>query len=58
MLCFVQSLGAHLAETKDETKVTKNDILHSQNPALTKFKTLQQIRQGNTKNQIKMFETL
>ena len=59
MFCFVQTLGAQLAETKDKTKMTK-DILPSQSVALNrnKYKTMKQIRQGNISQWIEMFETM
>ena len=55
-----QSLSAELAEAKDQTQVTKNDILHGQNVAQgrDKYKTLKQIRQGNTKQRVDMFEAM
>ena len=50
---------SQLAETKDETKMT-NDILHSQNVALSrdKYQTPKQIRQGNIRHRIEMFENM
>ena len=60
MLCFVQTFGAELAEAKDQTKLTQNDILHVQNVSQgrDKYKTLKQIRQGNTRHQIDVFEAM
>ena len=56
----VQSLNADLAATKLETQVTRNDILHRQNVSQgrDKYKTLKQIRQGNTKQRVDMFEAM
>jgi len=56
----VQSLSADLAAAKLETKATRNDILHQQNVAQgrDKYKTLKQIRMGNTKLRIDMFESM
>lgn len=57
---YFQSLNAELAEAKDQAKVTKNDVLHAQNQAegRDKYKTLKQIRQGNTKYRVDLFEAL
>lgn len=56
----LQSLSADLAAAKLETKATRNDILHQQNVAQgrDKYKTLKQIRMGNTKLRIDMFESM
>ena len=53
-------LSADLAISKDQDKVTKNDILYLQNVAegRDKYKTLKQIRQGNTKHRVDMFEAM
>lgn len=55
-----QSLSADLAATKMETHTTRNDILHRQNVSegRDKYKTLKQIRQGNTKQRVDMFEAM
>ena len=60
VVCIFQALSADLAHAKDQTRVTKNDILHSQNVAQgrDKYKTLKQIRQGNTKQRVDMFEAM
>lgn len=57
---LVQSLSAELSATKDESKVTRNDVLHKQNAASgrTKYQTLKQIRQGNTKSRVDLFEAM
>jgi len=55
-----QSLSADLAAAKLETQATRNDVLHQQNVAQgrDKYKTLKQIRQGNTKQRVDMFEAM
>lgn len=57
---LLQTLGAELAAAKDQSQITKNDVLHSQNVAQgrDKYKTLKQIRQGNTKQRVDMFEAM
>lgn len=57
---LLQSLSAELAASKDQTQVTRNDMLHTQNVAQgrDKYKTLKQIRQGNTKQRVDMFEAM
>lgn len=56
----LKSLSADLAATKMETHQTRNDILHRQNVSegRDKYKTLKQIRQGNTKQRVDMFEAM
>jgi len=56
----LKTLGAELAAAKDKTQLTQNDFLHSQNVAQgrDKYKTLKQIRQGNTKQRVDMFEAM
>jgi len=55
-----QSLSAELASSKDQSQITKNDLLHVQNvqQGRDKYKTLKQIRQGNTKQRVDMFEAM
>ena len=55
-----QTLKIELSETKDETKLTRNDVLHEENvkAGRDKFKTLKQIRQGNTKKRVDEFEAM
>ena len=55
-----QALSSELATARDDTKATKNDLLHSENvrAGRDKYKTLRQIRLGNTKQRIDEFECL
>jgi len=56
----LKSLSAELASSKDQSQITKNDLLHVQNvqQGRDKYKTLKQIRQGNTKQRVDMFEPM
>ncbi|XP_051913569.1 radixin isoform X2 [Hippocampus zosterae] len=56
----LQTLSSELAEARDETKKTANDVLHAENvkAGRDKYKTLRQIRQGNTKQRIDEFESM
>jgi len=56
----LKSLSAELSASKDQTKVTRNDVLHTQNVSQgrDKYKTLKQIRQGNTKQRVDLFEAM
>lgn len=56
----LKSLSADLAAAKLAGAQTQNDVLHSQNVAQgrDKYKTLKQIRQGNTKQRCDMFEAM
>ncbi|KAJ8407105.1 hypothetical protein AAFF_G00287810 [Aldrovandia affinis] len=49
-----------LAQARDDTKKTQNDMLHAENvkAGRDKYKTLRQIRQGNTKQRIDEFESI
>ncbi|XP_053328975.1 moesin isoform X2 [Spea bombifrons] len=56
----LQLLSSELANARDETKKTANDLLHAENvrAGRDKYKTLRQIRQGNTKQRIDEFESM
>jgi len=53
-------LSKELAATKVEQQVTRTDMIHRQNVVAgrDKYKTLKQIRQGNTKQRVDMFEAM
>uniref|UniRef100_A0A8C7LE45 Moesin n=1 Tax=Oncorhynchus kisutch TaxID=8019 RepID=A0A8C7LE45_ONCKI len=54
------ALSSELAIARDETKKTANDIIHADNvkAGRDKYKTLRQIRSGNTKQRIDEFELM
>ncbi|XP_064422561.1 moesin a isoform X2 [Latimeria chalumnae] len=56
----LKTLSSELANARDETKKTANDVLHAENvkAGRDKYKTLRQIRQGNTKQRIDEFESM
>lgn len=55
-----QTLSSELAQARDDSKKTQNDVLHAENvkAGRDKYKTLRQIRQGNTKQRIDEFESM
>lgn len=57
---FFQFLSTELAAAVDESKKTPNDLIHAENvkAGRDKYKTLRQIRQGNTKQRIDEFESM
>ncbi|XP_034432782.1 ezrin a isoform X1 [Hippoglossus hippoglossus] len=56
----LMALSSELAEARDENTKTPNDLLHAENVRVgrDKYKTLRQIRMGNTKQRIDEFESL
>jgi len=56
----LQTLTAELEATKLHSALTHNDLLYRKIVASgrDKYKTLKQIRQGNTKQRVDMFEAL
>ena len=59
-LSLLQSLTDDLQATRMESKQTQLDILHAENvrQGRDKYKTLRQIRQGNTKERVEQFECM
>ncbi len=55
-----QLLQQDLAMQKDDSKVTRNDVLHQENvrQGRDKYKTLREIRKGNTKRRVDQFENM
>lgn len=56
----LKMLSKELADSKDDTKLTRNDILHQENvkQGRDKYKTLREIRKGNTKRRVDQFENM
>lgn len=56
----LMALTNELSQARDETKKTHNDMLHKENmlAGRDKYRTLRQIRQGNTKQRIDEFEAM
>jgi len=62
-MCFfvsIQSLTSDLASSRDDAKQSRMDLLHAENvkQGRDKYKTLRQIRMGNTKNRVEQFENM
>lgn len=57
---YFQALSSELANARDESKKTVNDMIHAENmrAGRDKYKTLRQIRSGNTKQRIDEFECM
>jgi len=60
LMAKMKELRGDLEYSKDESKVTDVDKIHIQNMAQgkDKYKTLKQIRRGNTKQRIDQFEMM
>ncbi|CRK90584.1 CLUMA_CG004286, isoform A [Clunio marinus] len=56
----LKALKQDLAQSRDETKETANDKLHRENvrQGRDKYKTLREIRKGNTKRRVDQFENM
>lgn len=56
----LKSLTSELATTRDDSKQSRMDELHAENvkQGRDKYKTLRQIRQGNTKQRVEIFENM
>lgn len=55
-----QALKQDLAQSRDETKETSMDKIHRENvrQGRDKYKTLREIRKGNTKRRVDQFENM
>jgi hypothetical protein len=53
-------LKQDLAQSRDDTKETVNDKIHRENvrQGRDKYKTLREIRKGNTKRRVDQFENM
>lgn len=56
----LKALKQDLAQSRDETKETPNDKIHRENvrQGRDKYKTLREIRKGNTKRRVDQFENM
>uniref|UniRef100_A0A8C7L6W8 FERM domain-containing protein n=1 Tax=Oncorhynchus kisutch TaxID=8019 RepID=A0A8C7L6W8_ONCKI len=56
----LKALSSELASARDDSKNTPNDLIHAENvkAGRDKYRTLRQIRQGNTKQRIDEFESM
>lgn len=56
----LEMLSRELSAMKDDAKLTRNDILHQENvrQGRDKYKTLREIRKGNTKRRVDQFENM
>lgn len=59
-ILFLQALKQDLAQSRDETKETVMDKIHRENvrQGRDKYKTLREIRKGNTKRRVDQFENM
>jgi len=60
MKARLDELTSALDQLRDDTKVTEYDVLHMENKRAgrDKYKTLRQIRAGNTQRRIDQFENM
>ncbi|XP_071267795.1 moesin-like [Salvelinus alpinus] len=56
----LKALSSELASARDDSKNTPNDLIHAENvkAGRDKYRTIRQIRQGNTKQRIDEFESM
>lgn len=59
-ILYWQALKQDLAQSRDETKETVMDKIHRENvrQGRDKYKTLREIRKGNTKRRVDQFENM
>jgi len=59
-LFSLKDLGQELEKEKNKAALTRNDLIHQENveQKRDKFKTLKQVRAGNTKQRVDQFENL